>query len=288
MIVILAAKITWEYQGVTTGRLTVGCDNDASLNKALASLPRAKVSDPYFNLTWAIHEVRDQFCIHFRPKHVRGHQDEHKNCPLTFYESLNVLMDKQAKLFRSRLDDNPRLHRPWLFGDHNWHVGVANTHFSYHLENSIRDHIQGSYIMNHLTTKGDLTRENFSFVDWDAIHRGSKLVTTGERLWMTKFVGGFCGTASQMFYRDIKKKSKSQEDFDRDYSGWKSDICPLCRVARENTKHVLICSHRKLQRYRDKQINDLENWLQTRKTDPRITKCITTWGGTNQDDLIYL
>ena len=84
------------------------------------------------------------------------------------------------------------------------------------------------------------------FVDWDAIHRGSKLITAGERLWMTKYVSGFCGTASQMFYRDAKKKTETQKQFDNDHSRWKNDLCPLCHLEHENTKHVLCCTNRKM------------------------------------------
>lgn len=130
--------------------------------------------------------------------------------------------------------------------------------------------------MNHLIKKGDLTNNIFKFVYWDAIHKGSKLVTAGGILWITKFVSGFCGTASQMFYRDAKKKSETQTDFDNDHSRWKSDIYPLCHLERENTKHVLCCTHRKMTQYREKEIAELDRWFQTTKTDPKIKRRIIT------------
>ena len=101
LVVLMVANIACDYYGVQTGMLTVACDNDASLSKALDSVPRAKVSDPYFNLIWAAHDFRDTVNVTFRSKKVKGHQDTNKKKRLNFYERLNVAMDHNAKQFRS-------------------------------------------------------------------------------------------------------------------------------------------------------------------------------------------
>ena len=208
LVVLLVANLICDYHNVQTGMLAVACDNDASLSKALDSVSRAKVTDPYFNIIWAAHEFRNTINITFRSKRVKGHQDDNKTKKLNFYERLNVAMDKTAKRFRSQLDEKPHLHRPWIFGDSNWHVGASETHFSYDLEQSIRDHIQGSYLKKHLIQKGYLTNDIFKFVDWDAIHRGSKLVTAGERLWIAKFVSGFMVPLHKCFIEMLKRNQK--------------------------------------------------------------------------------
>lgn len=273
LVILITAKTVCDFYNITSGKLTIACDNDSSLDVAINSSSPVKISDPYFNLIWAARDFRDKISIRFKSKRVKGHQDDYKQ-RLNFYELLNIEMDKRAKLFRARLEQSPSLHRPWLFGDTQWHVGVSNIHFGYNLEYSIRDHVQGSYLINHLTQKRDLPIGMAGFVDWDAIHRGAQLVTAGEKLWMSKFVSGFCGTASQMCFRDTKKSTESQSEFDQDFKRWKSNMCPLCKIVRENTKHVITCSYRKAQKYRLKQIDEFETWLQHRRTDPKIVTCI--------------
>ena len=57
----------------------------------------------------------------------------------------------------------------------------------------------------------------------------SKMQTSGEKLWLAKFVSGFVATAIQMTYRDQKRKKETQEEFENDYRRWKYDLCPVCK-----------------------------------------------------------
>jgi len=56
--------------------------------------------------------------------------------------------------------------------------------------------------------RGDVTREAFPFIDWQATGNASKLQTSGDKLWVAQFVSGFTATAVQMTYRHQRKNRK--------------------------------------------------------------------------------
>ena len=103
---------------------------------------------------------------------------------------------------------------------------------------------------------------------------GAKLLPAGDKLRISKFVSGFCATASQMCYSDAKKKDENQEDYDKDYTKRKNDRCPMCKTERETSAHVLHCTHKRATRNRCRQIRDLSTWFDLQHTDPIISSCI--------------
>lgn len=77
-----------------------------------------------------------------------------------------------------------------------------------------------------------------------------------------------------MFQRDRKKKDEAQDVYDNDHKKWKSDMCPLCKAEREDSAHVLQCTHKRATRFRNRQIKDLHIWFDLQHTDPIISECI--------------
>ena len=138
----------------------------------------------------------------------------------------------------------------------------------------IRDHVQGTEIINHLIRNDTLSRQAVQHIDWNAIKGGAKLLPAGDKLWMSKFASGFCATASQMCFRDVKKKDENQDEYDKDYTKWKSDRCPLCKTERENSAHVLQCTYKRATKNRLRQLRDMRTWFDLQHTDPIISSCI--------------
>ena len=135
---------------------------------------------------------------------MAGHREKETR-KLTVLEKINIEMDKKAKAFRKQMKKGRIIHTPSHYGDSNWRLQLGDIRINNQLEMGLRDHIQGTLLVQHLLRKGHLNAAAVSQVDWNAIHGGSKLLPIGDRLWMTKYVSGFCPTARQMFFRDQKR-----------------------------------------------------------------------------------
>ena len=59
----------------------------------------------------------------------------------------------------------------------------------------------------------------------------NNLTIITRQLWLTKYVSGFCATATKMHER----------------GKWESPLCPLCSRCNENTKHIIICQDTRAQ-----------------------------------------
>ena len=120
-----------------------------------------------------------------------------------------------------------------------------------------------------------MSSDGINFIDWKAIGAAGKKMTAYERLWIAKFTTGFCGTASQLHFRYVSKKKKEEKDkletryetsrdrnddesknkcieMDDQLSKWNTNLCPLCFLAKENTKHVIQCTHKEATDYQQK------------------------------------
>ena len=96
VVLLNMIKIVCDYYNIKTGKIIIACDNDSSLDKCVITSYRAKVSDKYFDLLWAAHDLRKAVSIKISPKHVTGHQDGKKR-KLNLYERLNVECDTRSK-----------------------------------------------------------------------------------------------------------------------------------------------------------------------------------------------
>ena len=118
------------------------------------------------------------------------------------------------------------------------------------------------------------------------------MLTVGEKLWIAKFTSGFCATASQMRYREIgkttrKKHKKTIEDEVNNIAPWNDDLCPLCKLTRENTKHVLCCTDSEATNFRTDAFLQLQEWLITQRTNPAIIqRVIGKLNGSNADTFL--
>ena len=206
LVTLTVIKVICDFYKIRSGEITIACDNDSSLEKCLQTIYRAQTSDKYFDLLWAVFDLKKSLRIKIRPKRVAGHQDGKKQ-KLNLYERLNVECDRRSKLFRRKLEIGEIHHRPISFGDNQWNIRLRNVRLSYNLREGIRDHVVGTKLLNKMIERHDITRQAVPLVDWITIGNASKLQTTGDKLWVAKFVSGFTATVIQMKYRHKKKRN---------------------------------------------------------------------------------
>ena len=145
---------------------------------------------------------------------------------------------------------------------------------SYDLKSNIKDHTLGTKKVNKMIERKEVSRQAVPLIDWKAIENASKLQTTGDKLWIAKFVSGFIVNAVQMTYRHQQKKSETDEQYHNDFRRWKSDLCPICKNERENQHHIMCRGARNMRRYRKKTIKSLSQWLEQNGTDPILSEMI--------------
>ena len=106
-----------------------------------------------------------------------------------------------------------------------------------------------------------LCEDTYNWVDWESSGRAIQGMRPAERVWVTKFASGFCGTASMM------SRWKS--------GGWESDRCPLCGTSRETVDHLLWCSASSCKQRRHDATIDFVQWMRDNHTEASIQYCIT-------------
>ena len=92
LAIVTAIEHICKYHKVTRGNVTIACDNDASLQNGIDREKRSKTNNNYFDLFWAIQEIKRRITIELVSKKVAGHQDKHKKyheltlCPSALFE----------------------------------------------------------------------------------------------------------------------------------------------------------------------------------------------------------
>lgn len=200
-------------------------------------------------------------------------------------------MDRRAKQFRRQLEDGAEINHIEHMGSRFYSIWIDNKRVSSKLELNIKDHVHGGAMKKKLIEKGDISAQGVTFIDWNAIGAAGKNLTAYEKLWVTKFSSGFCGTATHMHFRYISKQRQKEKDelakldengnsngnnieLNESLSQWTNDLCPLCAAERENTKHVLKCTHHDASFYRLQQFNSFSEWLTTQRSDPSFRDCV--------------
>lgn len=78
LVTLTVIRVVCDYYKLKSEKVTVECDNDNSLDKCPQTTYRAKTSDKYFDLLWAVHDLRKHLRIKIAVKRVAGHQEDKK------------------------------------------------------------------------------------------------------------------------------------------------------------------------------------------------------------------
>ena len=300
--ILLSVDIICGYYNIKSGRLRLACDNDSSLEMGTRIESNIKVDQKYFDLRRAVNILLKKIPLQIIARKVKGHNEGSRR-RLNKYEKLNILMDARAKSFRKKLESKEILHSPRVLHEDQFAIFIDNSRVSLNIEDAIKMHIQGSAMKRKLIEKGDMTPMGVQYTDWEATGRAAKTMTAHEKLWLAKFCSGFSPTASQMWYRELSRRKKEEKMQEKntneeksdeesvnevdardklpapgsltELSYWQDDLCPLCRMQRENTKHVITCDSEQATKYRNDSITLFTNWLRDQLTDPAIVSCFS-------------
>jgi len=266
--VALIVKALAKQHNITTGSITMACDNQ----QALQLFDTEYLPDPShknFDIVHATWSLLQTTPIHWIGDHVKGHQDQHKHRRLTRTEKLNVEMDALAKGFwRHKCVHNngfiphppniPIFGEGWQLWQGDSKVAHPNSHALYHI--NIQDPITQQWWVRN----GHIPATTVATIDWDSTGTSIKKLPLPRRRWITKTASSNCGIGETLV------TWKHQTD----------STCPRCTQS-EDTTHVYRCTGHNASDLWNESIDTLRTSLTKLRTSPKIQEalidCLSKW-----------
>ena len=261
--ILLFVKYFCKYFDIKNGTIKIVCDCKGALHSALKWDERATTTCKHYDLIWSIYELRKEITVQIIPEHVYGHQDDlGKN--LTRLEQLNCETDHGAKRYLQYCQDNNIKAQGEPYGSQ-WKLSINNILINQQIDTQIISAIHGKRLRKFLIEKGRIASETFDLINWNAIRKANKKLTTHERTWITKHVSRFAATGRNM----LRRKE------------WTNSKCPRCGQHDEDTNHVIICQDKEAEYCFEKAVITFKEKLIKMETAPIITATIiyTLFGG---------
>jgi len=245
---------------ITSGAIEFGCDNITAIQKGLAELFYPNIQHRNFDLLWAIHHLRHLIPVEITFRHVRGHQDEIDNAVLDPWALLNIMVDKEAKWYLSKVISDPSRDADLKIVSPHWNVYMDGPPITCKVSQTIIEKITSKNMKQFLVRTKKLTSYTYDLVDWDSSGRAIRQMSPPDMSWVTKFASGFCGTAHMM----ARWKN----------GGWETNKCPRCGSCVENTEHLLWCSHARARLCRHEATTAFLSWMTDNHTEPSLYYCV--------------
>ncbi len=259
---VILANLIAQLHNITTGKVTIACDNQAAINIFDPNyLPKPKSRN--FDLVNALHHALQSSPFEWDPHHVLGHQDsKRRHQPLTHLELLNIYMDKRAKAYWSHvLTSHPSFPTVPQHAVYNegWQLWAGDTKVTQPSSDALYSLILSPRTKRWWVRHKHLKAEAFDDVDWDATEELMHKLPFSRRRWIVKHASENCGVGVTL-------------------QNWKYQMdakCPRCACDREDTRHVLLCRGQGADEIFQKSLETLSKDLARAKTDPDITTAVT-------------
>ncbi len=258
---LLATSHLATLHGLSSGHLTIGCDNQGVISQALHRPSYIPGASKHADLVRAIHDTICHCPIQLSFQYVAGHQDD-----LTHYADLpplaqlNVQADSMAKQALHILGHQqaPPLLAP-LPGVA-WTLVIAGLPVPLDPHPVIIDHLSHQCALDYWIHKGSFSVASSQLVDWPLLGSALRLRPHTFCMWVSKFASGHTAVGHNMAHWKL----------------WPSPGCPLCQFTDETTLHVCQCPHPSRTSHWHQAVEDLRSWLTTADTCPAITRCLIT------------
>ena len=135
------------------------------------------------------------------------------------------MADKEAKKHLAWYIQNPSHDTDLQPVSPHWTIHIDNSLVTANVRHTLQDHIHSKNMKEFLCRKGEIEPIIYDCIDWEANGRAMKTLKFSERIWVTKHVSGFCGSAKMM--ERCKK--------------WESALCPRCGDVIEDNWHIMWC-----------------------------------------------
>ena len=210
-----------------------------------------------FDVLSTIHAWRASSPVHWRPRHVYGHQDRFATSLTYWWELRNIECDAWAVNYRLSLSSaeclsppNPRffLEPAALFVGGVKHAQLDRAF--------LQAHVALPELRKRWIKRPIISPEAEAATDWSSLGRAMRNLSPKLQRWTTKHSAGMCGVG------------KFLEIWNAEDPG-----CPLCG-AFEDHEHVPRCPDSRAQKHWEHCIQLFIEWMDTHKTAPAIQEAI--------------
>ena len=257
---VRVVELIKEMWNLDKGSIVIGCDGINALYEALDYRYRTTTChQKQFDLLSGIQGYIRDSVIKYKPRHVKGHQDEWVNMDkLDRLALLNIEVDYWAKDFWAEQVTN-HTYFNYTIPKGMWKVSMLGYRVCKHLIQYMRESIEGGKVAEYWIYKRNrMTEQGYFQVDWEANKDAMKAVKVSRRHWVSKFESGMCGSGKMMKI-------------------WKQrlvDNCPRCNAPCETPSHIIKCPSSSANVTWNKSMVKLTEWLKLNKTCPDIVKLI--------------
>ena len=268
--IVLLANAICEHHNILSGSITVACDN----THALRLFSEDYVPEPQhlnFDLVSATWNLARASPIKWIPKHVKGHQDDHKNYhSLPRLAQINVQMDTLAKTYWQTLVTDPTVpsiptpKHHTIHGEE-WQLWCGSTKINSPTVNQIYDIIQTPITQQWWIRHNHSSKEAQELTDWTATDQFMHSIPINRRRYVTKTASANCGVGTTLVT-------------------WKHQdhaTCPRCNQTKEDTDHIHKCDGYGADEEWEKGLTSVRTYLEKTLTKPSITDafihCLQRW-----------
>jgi hypothetical protein len=270
-VITMISTICSQYH-LTSGKITIACDNFSALFNSMEDYKNPKISDAEYDLIYAIKNQIAPLPISHQTHHVKGHQDEVlPTTGLDRWSLLNIEMDRLAKSVVTSWTEN--LSHQEIEGEP-WSVWINEIKLVNELEAKLYEIMYSKTAEEYWIRKEKFSASQATNIHWEAIGKAMKELSLARRTFMTKHVTGLSGVGKFM-------KIWGERD---------TDACPRCG-APENAAHVWTCPHPQATDVWNDSMKKLEDWMIEVGTLPDIRDSILyhlkRWRSPEEDNRRY-
>ena len=253
VVVIVEALVT--MHSIQQGTIELGCDCESALT-VLFEHEYDTPSQPHHDMIHAIRTKLAESPITWKFRHVRGHQDKHRNfLELDMWSQLNVEMDSLAKAYWNTTSSTVAPFYP--FNASGWSLWIGERKLTNWDRTALYNHAQSTDIISHWSIRRKLPIHLIHSIHWEASEAAIKRLGLHKSLWVPKWLGGFAPVGK------VLQRYKTQPHAE----------CPRCS-AFEDTAHVLKCKAPLAAKQWKASLALLDEWMLKSATMPDIRSAI--------------
>jgi Reverse transcriptase (RNA-dependent DNA polymerase) len=234
------------HHGLTTGSITVACDNESAVRAANNKTGGTNPNASHFDLVTAVRQHILRSPIQWLFIHVQGHATGSLNT----WEQLNHNMDAACKLYWKQTEQHRAIVQD--FEPKEWSVWLGQKKVTSAARTTLREWVQQNRADKYWNRR--LSQEANEGIDWDATAAMMKRIPPSRRMWLSKQSSSMFATGERMLGRE----------------GRTSNRCPCCPEV-ETADHILRCQQPASVALWNSQVDLIKEWMQEENTDPEIS-----------------
>ena len=235
------------------------CDGLSALNQIKTETDEVRQSSQHGDLLSITADAWAQSQFTLLKEHVRGHQDDVQR-PLTVLETINCEMDFDAKLVATQYIHNgcpPTRFTPSTKGMGT--ITIRNQLVCSKIQQSLYQSVLHHNFVDRIAEKFGSDPITFDeLTNWKAYKLARKSARFAIQKFISKWISGDVPTGSVMKQRGHRYDAS----------------CPVCQAPNEDLLHILTCPHPESKIFRNLQLEELQQWLQSEMTHPDISDFI--------------